>query len=86
MLKKEIKVGIVGKLEDITTCSTGSIKLHVKRNDGRITTPLMTTKFPELPQIKKKAEALKGKLVRTYVSTTTDDWAAGKFFCDLDAI
>ena len=83
-MKRHIKLGITGILEKVEQCKTGSIKLHI-RNNGKLSTPLMTTKFPQLPAIKAKAERLVGSKVTTQVSHTTSDWGKAKFFCDVNS-
>ena len=83
-MKSNIKSGITGKLKRVELCRTGSLKIHVERADGSVSTPLMTKKFPALPAIKSKAESLVGNTITTMVSNTTDAWSAGKFFCDLN--
>ena len=84
--KANYKDGVTGTLIAVKDCKTGSIRISIKKDNGHIVNPLMTSKFPQLPSVRAKAIALEGQRVSTMVSQTTDSFSADKFFADIKEV
>ncbi len=86
MNKAKYKDGIKGTLIDIKMCKNGSLRIAIRKGSGHIVNPMMSYKFPKLPSVLAKCNALEGCMVQTIVSNTTDEWGADKFFADIKEV